>query len=62
MNDRRVTSQECKAFLTQLSLNFYEISKVAMNKHYEEEYFVHNINRSFLVKFFTTIRQLRVVI
>ncbi len=62
MSDQKVTSQECKVFLTQLSLNFYEISKIAMNEHYEEKYFIHNINRSFLVKFFTTIRQLRVVI
>jgi len=62
MGDRRATPQECKAFLTQLSLDFYEVSKAAVNGHYEGEYFVHNTDRSFSVESSTTIRRLRAVI
>lgn len=42
MGNRRATAEECKAFLTQLSLELYEIGKAAIDGHYEEDYFTHN--------------------
>lgn len=42
MDNRRATAEECKAFLTQLSLELYEIGKAAIDGHYEEDYFTHN--------------------
>jgi hypothetical protein len=41
--------------MTQLSLDFYEIDKAAVNEHYEEEYFVDNIDQIFSSKSFATI-------
>ena len=62
IGDRRTTAQECKAFLTRLSLDFYEIGKAAVNGHYEGEYFNYNTSQSFHVKSSMTIRRLRAVI
>ena len=62
MGNPRATQQECKAFLTQLSLDIYEISKAAVNGHYEGEYFVHDSNESFLINSPMTIRRLRAVV
>jgi GTPase SAR1 family protein len=62
MGNSRATPQKCKAFLTQLSLNFYEIGKAAVNEHYEEEYFAHSVNHAFSVESSSTIRRLRAVI
>jgi GTPase SAR1 family protein len=39
MGEPRATPEECRMFLTQLGLNFYEICKAAVNGHYEGEYF-----------------------
>jgi len=62
MGSPRATPQECKSFLTQLSLDFYEVGKAAVNGHYEGEYFAHNTNHSFSVDSSTTIRRLRAVV
>ena len=62
LGNRRVTPQECKAFLTQLSLDLYEVGKAAVNGHYEGEYFAHDSDHTFLVESPTTIRRLRAVI
>lgn len=62
MNDQRVTSTECRIFLMQLSLNFYEVGKAAVNEHYEEDYFTHNIDSTFSLQSLATIRRLRIVI
>ena len=62
MGDQRATPQDCKAFLTQLSLEFYEVGKAAVNGHYEGEYFAHNRDQAFSVASPTTIRRLRAVI
>lgn len=62
MGNRRVTAEECKAFLTQLSLEFYEIGKAAVNGHYEGDYFTHNTDPTFLIQSPITIRRLRAVI
>ena len=62
MGSQRATPQECKAFLTQLSLDFYEVGKAAVNGHYEGEYFAPNSDHLFSVESSTTIRRLRAVI
>jgi len=58
----RATPHKYKSFLTQLSLDFYKVSKAAVNGHYEGEYFTYNTNHLFLVDSSTTIRRLRAVI
>ena len=62
MGNRRATSQECKAFLSHLSLDLYEVGKAAVNGHYEGEYFAHDKDQTFSVESTTTIRRLRAVI
>ncbi|KAL8828421.1 MAG: hypothetical protein Q9191_002602 [Dirinaria sp. TL-2023a] len=62
MSISRATPQECKAFLTQLSLDFYEVCKAAVNGHYEGEYFADNIDRFFAAESFLERRRLRAVI
>ena len=62
MGNRRATPQECKAFLSQLSLDLYEVGKAAVNGHYEGEYFAHDKDQTFLVESNTTVRRLRAVI
>ncbi len=62
MGSRRATPQECKAFLSQLSLDLYEVGKAAVNGHYEGEYFAHDKDQTFSVESNTTIRRLRAVI
>ncbi|KAH6713320.1 dynamin family protein-like protein [Leptodontidium sp. MPI-SDFR-AT-0119] len=39
LGSRRSTPGECKAYLAQLSLEIFEISKAAVDGHYEGEYF-----------------------
>ncbi|KAE9378323.1 dynamin family protein-like protein [Stipitochalara longipes BDJ] len=39
MGSRRSTPADCKAYLSQLSLDIYEVSKAAVDGHYEGEYF-----------------------
>ena len=62
LGNRRKTPQECKAFLTQLSMDLYEVGKAAVNGHYEGEYFAHDSDHTFSVESPTTIRRLRAVI
>ena len=62
MGTSRATPQECKAFLTQLSLDFYEVCKAAVNGHYEGEYFADNTDRSFAAESSLERRRLRAII
>lgn len=62
LGSRRATPQECKAFLSQLSLDLYEVGKAAVNGHYEGENFSHDSDQTFSVESPTTIRRLRAVI
>lgn len=62
MGNRRATPQECKAFLTQLSLEFYEVSKAAVNGNYEGNYFTQDTDLAFSIQSSATIRRLRAVI
>lgn len=43
MGSRRSTPADCKAYLTQLSLDIHEISKAAVDGHYEGRYFQKEI-------------------
>ncbi|PKY04430.1 hypothetical protein P168DRAFT_343960 [Aspergillus campestris IBT 28561] len=61
MGISRATPQECRTFLSQLAMNFYEVCKAAVNGHYEGNYFQSNVN-SFSVKRPETIRRLRAAI
>ncbi|CAD6590745.1 MAG: hypothetical protein ASARMPREDX12_004714 [Alectoria sarmentosa] len=61
MGTRRSSSSECKAYLTQLSLDYYEVCKAAVGGHYEGDYFSSN-EGLFLLLSVATIRRLRAVI
>lgn len=39
MGSARVSAQDCKDYLSQLSLNYYETCKAAIGGHYEDDYF-----------------------
>ena len=62
MGDSRTTSAECKAYLTQLSLEYYEFCKAAVDGHYEGDYFNTDGDNSFSLKSAATVRRLRAVI
>lgn len=61
MGEARVTPEECKVFLSQLGLNFYEICKAAVNGHYEGTYFKFE-SKGFSVQHLSLIRRLRAAI
>lgn len=56
MGDRRSTPADCKTYLTQLSLAYWESCKAAVDGHYEGEYFNCASNPDL------TIRRIRAVI
>lgn len=64
MGDRRSTSADCKTYLTQLSLNYWESCKAAVDGHYEGEYFNSDSDPdlTFSIDFPLTIRRMRAVI
>ena len=62
MGTCRTTPQECRAYLSQLSLDFYGICKAAVSGHYEGDYFNRHANRLFSINSMATIRRLRAVI
>jgi GTPase SAR1 family protein len=47
LGDCRSNSAECKAYLSQLSLDYYELCKAAVNGHYEGNYFYDNSDEVF---------------
>ena len=62
MGTRRITPQECKSYLAQLSLDCYGICKAAVDGHYEGDHFKHDTSETFSLKSKATIRRLRAVI
>ncbi|KAI9739905.1 MAG: hypothetical protein M1818_004961 [Claussenomyces sp. TS43310] len=62
LGDRRSTPQDCKAYLSQLSLNYYEVCKAAVKGHYEGTYFTDDVDVMFALQSPATIRRLRAVI
>lgn len=62
MGDPRSTAKDCKAYLAQLSLDYYEVCKAAVGGHYEGSFFTHNTDTDFSLECPTTTRRLRAVI
>ena len=62
MGANRTTAADCKAYLVQLSLDFYEVCKAAVDGHYEGEYFTADADASFSLKSTATIRRIRAVV
>lgn len=59
MGNRRATPQECRAYLTQLSQDIYEVCKAAVDGHYEGDYFNRKFDPVFSISSPFTIRRLR---
>lgn len=62
MGHRRSTPADCKAYLTQLSLDHYEICKASVNGHYEGDYFHGVVDNKFSLASASTISRLRAVV
>ena len=62
LGNRRATPDDCKAFMAQLSLDYYETCKAAVNGHYEGEYFNHKTDHTFALSSPATIRRLRAAV
>ena len=62
LGERRASGAECRAYLMQLSLDFYEIGKAAVNGHYEGDYFTQKTDPVFSSHSQASIRRLRAVI
>lgn len=62
MGNRRTQAPECKAYLAQLSLDYYELCKAAVNGHYEGTYFTVDADRTFTLTSPATIRRIRAVV
>lgn len=64
MGDRRSTPADCKTYLTQLSLAYWESCKAAVDGHYEGEYFNNDSDSdlTFSRDLPSTIRRMRAVI
>ena len=62
LGERRASADECRVYLMQLSLDFYEIGKAAVNGHYEGEYFINYADPVFSPESPAAFRRLRAVI
>lgn len=62
LGDPRAMPDECKKYLTQLSLDFHEVCKAAIGGHYEGDYFISAVDPTFSPTSTATIRRLRAVI
>ncbi|KAB8213175.1 P-loop containing nucleoside triphosphate hydrolase protein [Aspergillus novoparasiticus] len=61
LGEPRTSPEECRMYLTQLGLNFYEICKAAVNGHYEGPYFISEGKESHIQRLALT-RRLRAAI
>lgn len=62
MGNRRVSAQDCRAYLASLSLDYHEICKAAVDGHYEGDYFNLHTDDVFSPTSPATIRRLRAVV
>lgn len=62
LGNSRSSAVECKAYLSELSLEYYEICKAAVNGHYEGEYFHKEVDDSFSLQSPASIDRLRAVV
>ncbi|KAK4691375.1 hypothetical protein P7C71_g5611, partial [Lecanoromycetidae sp. Uapishka_2] len=58
----RTQAPECKTFLSQLSLEYYEACKAAVDGHYEGKYFSTDADHDFSLTSPATIRRIRAVV
>ena len=59
LGSQRATTQECRNYLTKLSLECLEITKAALDGHYEGDYFQNQTDTSFDVGSPASVRRLR---
>ena len=62
MGNARSSAAECKAYLSQLSLDCHVLCKAAVNGHYEGIYFATEGENDFNLKSASTIRRIRAVV
>lgn len=62
MGKNRTTATDCKAYLVQLSLDFYQVCKAAVDGHYEGSYFTSDTDPAFSLTSPATIRRIRAVV
>lgn len=62
LGNQRATTGECRSFLAQLSLGYYDVCKEAVNGHYEGGYFVHNTDWEFSLCSPISMRRLRALV
>ena len=64
MGDRRSSSEDCKRYLTQLSLAYFQSCKAAVDGHYEGDYFNSDPDPdlTFSLELPSTIRRMRAVV
>ena len=62
MGDPRSKPSECRACLSQLSLDHFQICKAAVDGHYEGDYFNSNADEDFDLTSPSTIRRVRAVV
>ena len=63
LGDPRSKPSECKAYLTQLSLDYFQTCKAAVDGHYEGDYFIRNTDEAaFDLNSSPTIRRMRAVV
>jgi len=62
MGKARTSVPDCKAYLTQLSLDYNEVCKAAVEGHYEGSYFTTDASHGFDLASPATIRRIRAVV
>ena len=62
MGESRANPSDCKAYLAQLSLEYFRLCKAAVDGHYEGEYFNSDTDDEFDLKSPPTIRRMRAVV
>ncbi|CAG8949939.1 hypothetical protein HYFRA_00004270 [Hymenoscyphus fraxineus] len=62
LGESRSSAEECKAYLAQLSVNYCEIVKAAVDGHYEGEYFHQNVDTEFALQSPSTLCRTRAVV
>ncbi|TVY73303.1 Interferon-induced GTP-binding protein MxA [Lachnellula suecica] len=58
----RSTGQDCKAYLAQLSQDYYELCKAGVDGHYEGSYFHTDIDSEFAITSPSTLRRTRALV
>ena len=62
MGESRANPSECKDYLSQLSLEYFQLCKATVDGHYEGKYFNSDADDEFDLKSTPTVRRIRVVV